>query len=171
MQVVDCRTLSRLELGAAAYVATPPTTPGSAPRPSARLARCGCVASACSLATTGVPAVAVKLVLVRVLLLELELELKLALVVVTLVVALVVMVVVVVVMLLLLLAAIVAVIAAAAARLPLARTRPAKARGKARAGGCNDAYLLMIPRTVIPATATTVWRHETQELDGQTLSR
>ena len=71
MQELDGPTLSRLELGAAEYVATPPTTPGCAPRPNERLARWGCVASACSLATTGAPAVAVKLILVLELVLEL----------------------------------------------------------------------------------------------------
>ena len=59
MQELDGPTLSRLELGAAEYVATPPTTPGCAPRPNERLARWGCVASACSLATTGAPVVLV----------------------------------------------------------------------------------------------------------------
>ena len=90
--------------------------------------------------------------------LELEMKLKLALVVVMLVVKLVVM-------LLLSLAAILAV--TVAARMPPARTRPAKAR----AGGRNDGYSLMIPPIAIPATATSVLRHETQELDGRTLNR
>ena len=147
MQVVDCRTLSRLELGAAAYVATPPTTPGSAPRPSARLARCGCVASACSLATTGVPAVAVKLEL----LVQVLVMIMLALVVVAMVLLLAVTV---------------------AAPLPPAKARLAMAGGKARAGGrSNGSSLAAIPPTATPATATSVLRHETQELDGQTLSR